>query len=198
VLDPHHDLGTPEQVRRHSARALLQRVRELHTLGPSATNCHRAARQWFRLRGRKGRVVLHATLEEAVAGMPRDGRAALMACIAYPRLHDLIFRNLGQLRLADCLIMPTFDMVLAARVAGGLPGSVVCHPAPQLLVPAGASEVRFTTSNAQAAADCAAGLADACITTRQAAALHSLVVLRNFGPVDMGFTVHVVASEGLP
>jgi hypothetical protein len=172
-------------------------VRQLHTLGPAATNCHRAARRWFRLRGRKGRVVLHATLEEAVDAMPRDGRAALLACIAYPRLHDIIFRNLGRLRLADCLIMPTFDMVLAARAPGDALGSVACHPAPQLLVPACAGAVRLTTSNAQAAADCAAGLADACITTRRAAALHNLVVLRNFGPVDMGFTVHV-SSEGLP
>jgi hypothetical protein len=195
VLASDLDLGLPGPVPRFSARGLLRQVRELHTLGPVATNCHRAARRWFRLRKRKGLVVLRPTLEEAVAEMPQDGRAALLACIAYPRLNDIVFRNLGRLRLADCLIMPTFDMVLAAREAGDHLGSVACHPAPQLLVPAGARAVQFTTSNAQAAADCAAGLADACITTRQAAALHNLVILRNFGPVDMGFTVHVF-SEG--
>src|SRR5262249_46308812 len=151
----------------------------------------RAAREWFRRQHRAGRVVLYPTLEQAADSMPTDGSAALMACIAYPDLHTLMFANMGRLRLADCLVVPTFDMVLAAR-DGREPSSISSHPAPRRLIPEQVKSVRFTTSNAQAAADCRAGLSDGCITTSWAAREYGLTVVRSFGPIDMGFTVHIL------
>lgn len=141
-------------------------IRSLYTLGPEGTNCARAARIWFLRQGREGEVVLRRTLEEAVADMPMDGTAALMACIAYPDLHTLMFSNLGLLRLVDCLIVPTHDMVLAARTEIN-PRSVSCHPAPRRLVPQYIQEVRLTTSNAQAAEDCAGGISDATMSRKK-------------------------------
>lgn len=169
----------------------LAAVTDLYTLGPAGTNCAMAARAWFDREQRTGRVHLYPTLERAVAEMPREPHAALMGCIAYPDLHTLMFSNLGRLRLADCLIVPTFDMVFAARTTAE-PRSAVTHPAPRGLIPPHVTNVQLTTSNAQAAADCRAGRADACITTGEAAQAHGLTVLRNFGPIVMGFTVHVL------
>ena len=111
------------------ARAFeLVNIWELHTLGPDGTNCAMAAREWFLRLDRAGRVQLHATLELAAGAMPMDGSAALMACIAYPDLHTLMFSNHGRLALADCLVLPTFDMVLASRT-GMPPRTVSSHPA---------------------------------------------------------------------
>lgn len=180
-----------------SAEPVLRRVREIHTLGPAGTNCERAAREWLARAGRRGRVVLHPTLEAAAAALPVDGRAGLMGCIAYPDLHTLMFANLGRLRLADCLITATHPMVLAAREARQ-PRSVVTHPAPRLLVPAGVTEVILTTSNARAADECAAGRADGCITTGAAAEDRGLILLRDFGPIHMGFTIHVPCDPTRP
>lgn len=124
--------------------------------------------------------------------MHYDGTEALVGCVVYPDLHQLVFGNLHRLVLADVFVVPTYPMVLASRT-GTTPQIVSTHPAPQGLVPRGV-RTRLTTSNARAASDCATGHSDACVTTSVAAERHGLVILRDHGPVPMGFTVHV----GLP
>lgn len=161
----------------------------VHTLGPSGTNLEMAARWWLEQHG-GGDVRLYDTLEQAVREMPREPGYVLLGCIVYPELHTLVFENLDKLTLEECFTLPTYNMVLAAKPAlAAPPASVVTHPAPQSLAPAGATRI-LTTSNAKAAAECAAGVADACITTLTAARAHELVVLDDFGPVSMGFSVH--------
>ena len=166
----------------------------LHTLGPAGTNCELAAQEWFVGQYRAGTVVLHDTLEEAAAAAVRTPGAALMAPVAYPRLHSLIYAHLGELELADSLITMTHNMVLARRPGAEELRSVACHPAPEQLVPAGCV-VQLVSSNAQAAVDCAVGRADACITTSPAMKANGLELVRDFGPVAMGFTVHVRRHE---
>ena len=170
----------------------IPQIATLHTLGPAGTNLQSAAHAWFRLRGTEGVVVLHPTLESALPAMPTDGTHALLACAVYPDLHTLVFGNLQRLRMVDSFVYPTYNMVLAVR-PGAAPRTVSSHPAPRGLVPAGA-EVRLVSSNSQAAADCAAGLTEGCITTAPAARMHGLHVHRDFGPVPMVFTVHLVTS----
>jgi hypothetical protein len=164
-------------------------IRVLHTLGPAGTNLEMAANWWLSQNAPDGEVVLYETLEDAVAKMPKDGAHALLGCIVYPDLHTLVFTNLGRLTLRECFTFPTYAMVLAAKTEL-TPKSVISHPAPQSLIPDAALRI-MTTSNAQAALDCLAGKADACITTAAAAREHGLVILRDFGPVSMGFSLHV-------
>ncbi|MGQ0576628.1 MAG: hypothetical protein ACT4RN_20870 [Pseudonocardia sp.] len=165
------------------------KITSLHTLGPEGTNCQKAAQEWYARRGEPGGIVLHPTLEAAVEAMPYDGTSALLGCVVYPDLHTIVFGNLHRLELSEVFVVPTHHMVLAARSAA-VPALVATHPAPQQLVPAGVAKV-FSTSNTQAATECAAGAVEGCITTDVAAARHGLNVLRDFGPVSMGFTVHV-------
>jgi hypothetical protein len=164
-------------------------ITTLHTLGPAGTNLQNAAHAWFRRRGTDGKVVLHRTLESALPVMAADGTHALLACAVYPDLHTLVFGNLRRLRMVDSFVYPTYNMVLAGS-SGETPRTVSSHPAPRGLVPAGAA-VRLVSSNSQAAADCAGGLTDGCITTAPAARAHGLRVHRDFGPVPMVFTVHL-------
>lgn len=172
-----------------SMAGVLDAVTDIYTLGPTGTNCEHAAHTWFTQRNRTGRVHLCPTLETAAERLPYDGTAALLGCVVYPDLHYLVFQNLHRLTLADQFIIPTHRMVLAARDTRA-PLTVATHPAPQSLVPEGLTRV-LTTSNARAAQECADGSVDACVTTLPAAQSHRLRVITDFGPVPMGFTIHL-------
>jgi prephenate dehydratase len=170
----------------------LDGISVIHTLGPSGTNLEMAAHHWFSARSRPADVRLHPSLESAIPGLSDDGHEALLACAVYPDLHSLVFENLGRLAMVDSFILPTYDMVFAARADTTDVACVVSHPAPQSLVRrvSGDYKVRLVLSNSQAARDCARGAADACITTSKAAADNGLVTRRVFGPVPMVYTLH--------
>lgn len=171
----------------------ISSIEVIHTLGPSGTNCERAAIEWFRRRNIIGKVVLYHTLEEAAQEMPTDAAHALLGCVVYPDLHTLVFSNLSVFSIVDCFVVPTFNMVLASR-EGQAPRVVASHPAPRGLVPVG-SEVRLVTSNVLAAKACESGEVDGCITTMPAAKTHELAVVRDYGPLNMGFTIHAYHPE---
>lgn len=169
----------------------------LHTLGPSGTNCERAAFEYLRRANRDGRVHLHPTLEDAVDEMMKvdDGERLLVGCVVYPRLHEIVFRNLGTLTMTDCFVIDTHEMVFASKKQRLDDIRSVCtHPAPEHLVglvPGLAPrEVVRCDSNAHAGQLCAADVHDGCITTSVAARDNGLHVHKNFGPVPMGFSVH--------
>ncbi|MER5963454.1 bacilysin biosynthesis protein BacA [Streptomyces sp. NPDC002057] len=171
----------------------LSGVTRIHTLGPSGTNLEKAAHHWFAERGVAGTVLLHSEVEDGLDVMGFDGSEAILACAVYPRLHDLVFGNLHRLEMVDSFILDTHDMVLAGRSEGTDVRTIVSHPAPSCLV-ADRGAVSLASSNSRAAALCAAGEYDACVTTGRAAQAEGLRVLENFGPVPMVFTLHVGKS----
>ncbi|MEU8626001.1 bacilysin biosynthesis protein BacA [Streptomyces sp. NPDC048669] len=173
----------------------LSGVTVIHTLGPTGTNLEKAAHHWLAERGVAGKVVLHTEVEDGLDAMAFDGTEAILACAVYPRLHDLVFRNLHRLEMADSFILDTHDMVLAGRPDHAAMATIVSHPAPSSLV-AELGDVTLTSSNSLAAAQCAAGQYDACVTTRPAAAARGLRLIKNFGPVPMIFTLHVGRTLG--
>jgi hypothetical protein len=173
-----------------TAPAELSGIRRIRTLGPTGTNCEAAARHYAQSHGLDAEVVLHSTLEEAIELVIQEPRSALLGCVVYPDLHQLVFPYLGRMTLADLFLFDTFNMVLAARDADTPLNLVASHPAPRALVPS-ASETRLVNSNSEAARLCRAGEVDACITTLAAAHREGLEVLSDHGPVPMGFTIHV-------
>lgn len=184
-------MSTVEESSERRIRALrLDRISDLHTLGPPGTNLEAAAYEWFRRAGRHGGVHLHRTLEEALPKIQTGGTCALVACAVYPALHTLVFDNLDRLEMVDSFVFPTFRMVLASRDDREIT-TVSAHPAPRGLVGAG-PVVRLSTSNAEAASECAAGLVDACVTTSAAAESHGLRIRDDFGAVSMVYTIHLV------
>lgn len=167
---------------------MLHSIRYIHTLGPNGTNLAAAANEWFSRNNIEGEVKLYGTVEGAIELMPRHASHALLTCAVYPNLYNVVFNNLARLKFIDSFIWSTFPMLLASR-DGNLPKTVATHPAPQSLVPEGMERV-ITTSNAQAAVDCATGKTDGCITTLAALKMHGLKVVEDFGPVPMVFTLH--------
>lgn len=177
----------------------LSCITVIHTLGPEGTNLEMGAHHWFCVRGREGEVRLHATLESAIPLMAIDGTHGLLACAVYPDLHSLVFGNLAKLRMVDSFLLPTYDMVFATRPETDEDDvvTVASHPAPQSL--AGADhKIVLMTSNSQAARECALGAFDACVTTSKAAKDQHLLILRNFGPVPMVYTLHQAVASAAP
>lgn len=164
---------------------------QVHTLGPTGTNCEAAAHHWIQTRGfPDASVVLHPTLEKAVIdviGMPQT--SVLLACVVYPYLHEIVFKNMRDMTMRECFVLPTHNMVYAGR-PDQPQRTVASHPAPVNLLDGRSVEISLVNSNSEAAATCASGVTDACITTLPAARRHGLSILTDFGPVPMGFSVH--------
>jgi prephenate dehydratase len=165
----------------------IERVR---TLGPAGTNCEAASRHWLATRGIEAEICLHETLESAMELTLQERGTALLGCVVYPDLHNLVFPYLSRMRLADVFLFNTFNMILATRPGHRDFALVATHPAPQALVKDDFPIV-FATSNSEAARMCATEEVDACITTLPAAEANGLEMIRDFGEVPMGFTIHV-------
>ncbi|WP_261566770.1 hypothetical protein [Frankia gtarii] len=163
----------------------------VHTLGPVGTNCEAAAHHWLDRQGLTDHaVVLHPTLEKAaeVVKAEADGHV-LLGCVVYPDLHHLVFRNLGTLRMLECFVLDTWSMVVAGDMSAPRP-RVASHPAPADLLGEWRPEIVLVDSNSEAALLCAEGKTDACVTTSVAADAAGLPVVKDFGPVPMGFSIH--------
>jgi prephenate dehydratase len=171
-------------------RGLINQINRIRTLGPQGTNCEAAAKHYVRNNALDADVVLHSTLEEAIGDVLDEPRSALLGCVVYPDLHNLVFPYLRTMVLADMFLFNTFNMVLATRPGVSVFDRVASHPAPQSLV-SDTYPVILATSNAEAARMCRAGKVDACITTLPASRDCGLEVVEDFGEVPMGFTIHV-------
>jgi prephenate dehydratase len=185
VQAPLKDIRSPKDLIQ-----LHNKVTSIHTLGPTGTNCERAAQHWLTAQGKPVEIYLYPTLEAAALSMKGQAGAALLGCVVYPELHTLVFSNLDWLTLADSFIIPTHNMVLAAKETTQSLSLVSSHPAPVGLIPASIKQRRLVNSNVQAAIDCSQDLSDCCITTSVAAQKYNLKVVQDFGPVLMGFTIH--------
>lgn len=172
---------------------MLEKNRSLrvHTLGPTGTNCEAAAKYYLEQRAyTNGSVVLHETLENAVEDVLVDpADSVLLGCVVYPKLNEIVFRNLHSMSLRECFVMPTYRMVLAAPGDGPV-HTVLSHPAPVNLLEGRDLDILLVSSNSAAALGCAEGKADACITTSVAAEANGLAILEDFGQVPMGFSIH--------
>lgn len=172
----------------------IEDIKFIHTLGPINTNCEQAAYKWLEENKIEGEVFLHNTLEDALLEVKKNDFAALLGCVVYPDLHKIVFSNLNDLSLVDCFIMPTYNMILATNDdTKDLGNSIIAtHPAPSGLAYdfTVSKNIKLVNSNSQAALQCSKGLSDACITILPAAQKYSLKVIKDFGEVPMGFTIH--------
>ncbi len=172
---------------KNSQFRVLEKIR---TLGPAGTNCEAAARHWIAQQGLNAQVELHDTLETAMDQVLVEERTALLGCVVYPDLHQLFFPYLSQMYLADVFLFNTFNMVLATRPGHRHFQLVATHPAPQSLVKSD-YPIKLVSSNSEAARLCASEKVDACITTLTAAKNQELELIKDFGEVPMGFTIHL-------
>lgn len=171
----------------------MQQNLTIHTLGPAGTNCEKAGYLWLENNNLRGEVVLYPTLEEALVEVKKNKQDLLLGCAVYPDLHNIVFKNLLDLEIKNSFVMPTWNMVLAARPGETVLSSdspVASHPAPAHLASLYTQNVRLVNSNVQAALECVNSVVMACITTLKAVQENGLHIIRDFGEVPMCFTIH--------
>lgn len=165
----------------------------IHTLGPKGTNCNKAGYLWLRQKNFHGDIELHSTLEAALVEVKKSKGDLLLGCAVYPDLHKIVFENLNFLEIQDSFVMPTWNRVLAqnnSNLANAEELTIACHPAPSHLAYTYSQDVRFVSSNVQAALECVSSNVSACITTLKAAKDNNLNIMQDFGEIPMCFTMH--------
>ena len=170
----------------------------IYTLGPSLTNCEKAAREWSIKNNFDAQIVLFDTLEFALTSMieKKQDNIVLLSCIVYPDLHKIVFDNLDLIEFKDVFMSNTYSMVYAVNNERDEIKTIATHPAPKLLVPNDQElEIILSTSNSKAALMCRNGEVDSCITTIIAAKENSLNIIKNFGEVTMGFAIHKLKNK---
>lgn len=163
---------------------------KISTLGPRNTNSQFAAEHYLKDRAVTGEVTLRMTPEEAIEDLI-DGEAdRAVLCIVYPALNDIVFRNLDRIRIEEVFAYDTDNMVVARRKNDtGTGGRCCSHPAPKHLLPEGADDITLVSSNSYAARLVKDGAYDMCVTTMAAVKEFDLNVVKDYGPVPMGWAV---------
>ncbi|MCF4130035.1 hypothetical protein [Methylobacterium sp. SyP6R] len=162
----------------------------ISTLGPRNTNSEFATAHYMQSRNIEGEIVLSDTPEKAIVELI-DGKVdKTVLCVVYPDLNNIVFRNLGKVHIEELFHFHTDNMVIARRRGDDSQGTRCCsHPAPTHLLPEGADSVTLVSSNSYAASLVAKGDFDICVTTLAAATEFELNVIKDYGPVPMGWAV---------
>ena len=160
---------------------------KIGTLGPTGTNSELAAKAYLDKLGKHGTIILYETPEQCIEELKSGNIDSAILCVVYPKLNNIVFQNLEAIHMSDVFFFPTDDMV----IAGNIQGTRACtHPAPVNLL-GNVYDIHFVNSNADAAIRCANGEFDLCVTTRSAATMNALDIVRNHGPVNMGWSIFV-------
>lgn len=160
------------------------------TLGPALTNSEKAAEYYiFKEASNEGEVQLYTTPELSIEGLKNGEVDKVILCVVYPKLNDIVFKNLDKIRMSSLFHFNTMPMVIAE----GAKGSRACsHPAPvELFKAAGITDkdITLVDSNSKAAQLVKEKKYDLCVTTLKAAEKFDLKIIKDFGEVPMGWAV---------
>ena len=171
---------------------------KLSTLGPKNTNSQFACDHYLskKQKTKKSEVLLYDTAEEAINGLLSGDADLAILCVVYPRLHEIVFENLTTISIIELFYFETDNMVVASKGPVFDQIRACCHPAPQSLLPETLSDITLVNSNSIAASLVSKGIYDICITTQAAAKQYSLDIVKDYGPVPMGWAVFQRIQNG--
>lgn len=192
----------PEEITKVLVSDAVRDVR-CFALGPEGTNIAQACARWLRRVGieDKSTLILCPTPEDSVTAARREtaperGVLGLFwTCAVFDREKEVFFKNpdaypffVQETMLLDEMQLATRPE-LAAAYDHSIPAHwrIASHPSPSPMVEMLPCKVVLARSNADAAAVCAAGGTEACITTESARQIHDLVRLHSFGSPPMVF-----------
>jgi CheY-like chemotaxis protein len=173
------------------------------TLGPSGTCSEEVALSYVHERGwaNADALKLCPSFEEAVALVLNGSADEAIVPAAYANYHELVFRNIGRLRVRSTLFSKTPAFILAGKRRLPIPDAVgrryrvASHRSPSPLLERLTFPLQHieASSNSAAAQLVAQGGADLCITQRAAVAAVNknlpqddrLEVITHFGAVGM-------------
>lgn len=165
-------------------------IKVIATLGPEGTCSEKAANHYLIQIEKPGRIRLYSSFEQAVEAVGKREADFAIVPSAYNGLNGLVFSNLGNVKIVDTFVIDTPNLVIAKNRAINV-NRVATHPAPSSLVDRLFPEAEkiLTRSNSISAIEVVEGRADACLTTIVAAKEYQLNIMKDFGPVPMGWNV---------
>ena len=161
----------------------------ISTLGPRNTNSEFASRFYLRDKIKTGNITLCNTPEEAIEELIDGTVEKCILCVVYPRLNEIVFENLDKIYISEVFHYNTDNMVTAKHPNNTEIKSVCSHPAPKSLLKDFLTDVHLVNSNSTAARLVSNLQYDACVTTKEAAAEYQLEIIKDYGPVPMGWAV---------
>jgi hypothetical protein len=170
-------------------------------LGPTGNNIEQACKAWIQEKGikEKAEIVLCRTPEDSLVQarlVEGDGVVPLFwTCAVFFRLYQLFFLNSDTYPFLLSFNFLLDNMQLCCRPEHleqlkehkDSKWRVASHPSPASLLAGLSYPVINATSNADAAIRCARGEVELCVTTAQAAKIHELTMLHEFGSPTMVF-----------
>jgi prephenate dehydratase len=202
-------LEDPEGIARVLRSSAVKEVR-CFALGPEGTNIAQACRLWLRRNGieDKSTVILCPTPEDSVIAARREtavdrGILGLFwTCAVFDREKEVFFENpdVYPFFVQETMLLDEMQLAahpeLIAESGGAIPEHwrIASHPSPAPLLAELPNPVVRVRSNADAAARCAAGEFEACITTESARQIHGLIRLHVFGCPPMVFFGGITAA----
>jgi prephenate dehydratase len=167
-------------------------------LGPKGTNIGQACEAWTKEKGveEKTEIVFCPTPEESLEQARKVKENGVLpifwTCAVFYALNKLFFYNPDVYPFLFQYNMPLDTMQLCVpaemqKKEWDNKWLIASHPSPSPLVSNLKNIVINTKSNSQAAILCAQGEVEACITTAQAAKIHGLVPVHEFGSPTMVF-----------
>jgi hypothetical protein len=192
----------PDEIVRVLCSPAVREVR-CFVLGPEGTNIAQACARWLERVGLQAKSTLSycATPEDSVAAARRETAPELgilgifWTCAVFDREKEVFFKNPDAYPFFVQETMLLDEMQLATRpeLASGHLSSIpahwriASHPSPAPLLDLLPCTVIPAHSNAAAAASCASGDCEACITTESARQIYNLTRLHRFGSPPMVF-----------
>lgn len=161
------------------------------TLGPAGTCSEAVLRDNIHRFGEGAIIELYTTYESVITSVSKGISKYGLVAAAYPKLHNLIFESLGKVTISDCFLFNTSELVFATGTASELKQIACVEAIIPLLTMLALKNVVVVpaNSNADAARMVAGNLADACITTSQAAESWGFFKAHSFGKVPMGWMI---------
>jgi len=162
------------------------------TLGPSGTCSEFVLLQNLSRFPQPVTVKLFPSYEPASEAVENGEADFVLVAAAFPGLNGLVFGPRHRLRIVDCFLSDTPELVIATGLScSDNPRTVACAAAPLPVVRARYPNAEIVTalSNSDAAQLVRKGIADAAFTTRIAAQAERLTPISSFGFISMGWIV---------
>lgn len=163
---------------------------KIATLGPSGTCSENTVKSFIAERGLNGEILLKETFQDCVASLISKEVDFIIVPSAFKELNELIFKNLGKIKIKECFVLNTPALVIGVKEKNKIM-SIATHSAPEILAKNNFPDIKIigSPSNSKSAIMVVEGKADACLTTEIAAKANNLKILKNFGEVPMSWNV---------
>ncbi len=165
-------------------------------LGPEGSDTQKVTKYYLEnlLLGH-GEIIMFDVLEKGINALVEGDLDQFIISSLHPQLNSVFFHHFGKIEIIDAFIAESHEIVLARNPKSKHEyKKITTGPSFQAFINCSSEipkglECIISESNITAARLCALGKTDLALTNENAAKIHNLEVLKNFGPIKMSWTV---------